>query len=99
MYRTHKNGELRLEHLGQEVTLSGWVQKTRNKGFMIWVDLRDRYGMTQLIFDEERTSSEMMEKAAQLGREFVIQATGKVIERVSKNPQLATGDIEILVTE
>ncbi len=66
---------------------------------MIWVDLRDRYGVTQLIFDEERTSSEMMEKAAQLGREFVIQVTGKVIERESKNPQLPTGDIEILVSE
>ena len=99
MYRSHTCGELRESHINQEVTLSGWVQKTRNKGFMIWVDLRDRYGVTQLIFDEERTSSEMMEKAAQLGREFVIQVTGKVIERESKNPQLPTGDIEILVTE
>jgi aspartyl-tRNA synthetase len=99
MYRSHTCGELRETQINKEVTLSGWVQKTRNKGFMIWVDLRDRYGVTQLIFDEERTSSEMMEKAAQLGREFVIQATGKVIERVSKNPQLATGDIEILVSE
>ena len=99
MYRSHTCGELREAHINEEVTLSGWVQKTRNKGFMIWVDLRDRYGMTQLIFDEERTSSEMMEKAAQLGREFVIQVTGKVIERESKNPQLPTGDIEILVSE
>ncbi|CAM4088757.1 aspartate--tRNA ligase [Gillisia hiemivivida] len=99
MYRSHTCGELRETHINNEVTLSGWVQKTRNKGFMIWVDLRDRYGMTQLIFDEERTSSEMMEKAAQLGREFVIQVTGKVIERESKNPQLPTGDIEILVAE
>ena len=99
MYRSHTCGELRASHINSEVTLSGWVQKTRNKGFMIWVDLRDRYGVTQLIFDEERTSSEMMEKAAQLGREFVIQVTGKVIERESKNPQLATGDIEILVSE
>ncbi|WP_034919810.1 aspartate--tRNA ligase [Gillisia sp. CAL575] len=99
MYRSHTCGELREAHINEEVTLSGWVQKTRNKGFMIWVDLRDRYGMTQLIFDEERTSSEMMEKAAQLGREFVIQVTGKVIERESKNPQLSTGDIEILVSE
>ncbi|RKS55798.1 aspartyl-tRNA synthetase [Gillisia mitskevichiae] len=99
MYRSHTCGELRADHINKEVALSGWVQKTRNKGFMIWVDLRDRYGMTQLIFDEERTSSEMMEKAAQLGREFVIQVTGKVIERESKNPQLATGDIEILVSE
>jgi len=99
MYRSHTCGEIREAHINEEVTLSGWVQKTRNKGFMIWVDLRDRYGMTQLIFDEERTSSEMMEKAAQLGREFVIQVTGKVIKRESKNPQLPTGDIEILVSE
>lgn len=99
MYRSHTCGELRESHINQEVTLSGWVQKTRNKGFMIWVDLRDRYGVTQLIFDEERTPSEMMEKAAHLGREFVIQVTGNVIERESKNPQLPTGDIEILVTE
>ncbi len=99
MYRSHTCGELRASHINEEVTLAGWVQKTRNKGFMIWVDLRDRYGVTQLIFDEERTPSEMMEKAAQLGREFVIQVTGKVIERESKNPQLPTGDIEILVTK
>ncbi|MDD3723073.1 MAG: aspartate--tRNA ligase [Lutibacter sp.] len=99
MYRTHKNGELRLEHIGQEVTLAGWVQKTRDKGFMIWVDLRDRYGITQLIFDEERTPKEMMEKAKMLGREFVIQVKGEVIERVSKNANIPTGDIEILVKE
>ncbi len=99
MYRTHKNGELRLEHLGQEVTLAGWVQKTRDKGFMIWVDLRDRYGITQLIFDEDRTPKEMMEKAKMLGREFVIQVKGEVIERVSKNANMPTGDIEILVKE
>ncbi|HEY9170010.1 MAG TPA: aspartate--tRNA ligase [Lutibacter sp.] len=99
MYRTHKNGELRLDNLGQEVTLAGWVQKTRDKGFMIWVDLRDRYGITQLIFDEERTPKEMMEKAKMLGREFVIQVKGEVIERVSKNVNMATGDIEILVKE
>ena len=99
MYRSHTCGEIREAHINEVVTLSGWVQKTRNKGFMIWVDLRDRYGVTQLIFDEERTSKEMMEKAAQLGREFVIQVTGKVIERESKNPQLPTGDIEILVSE
>ncbi len=99
MYRSHTCGELRSSHINEEVTLAGWVQKTRNKGFMIWVDLRDRYGVTQLIFDEERTPSEMMENAAQLGREFVIQVTGNVIERESKNPQLPTGDIEILVTK
>jgi len=99
MYRTHKNGELRIENIGQEVTLAGWVQKTRDKGFMIWVDLRDRYGITQLIFDEDRTPKEMMEKAKMLGREFVIQVKGEVIERVSKNANMPTGDIEILVKE
>jgi len=98
MYRTHTCGELRAEHIGQEVTMAGWVQKSRDKGFMIWVDLRDRYGITQLIFDEERTPKEMVEKAKDLGREFVIQVTGKVIERVSKNDQIPTGEIEILVS-
>ncbi len=98
MYRTHTCGELRASHIGQEVTLSGWVQKTRDKGFMVWVDLRDRYGITQLIFDEERTPKKMVSKARELGREFVIQITGKVIERESKNEQMLTGEIEILVT-
>lgn len=97
MYRTHTCGELRIEDNQKEVTLSGWVQKIRDKGFMIWVDLRDRYGVTQLIFDEERTPKEMMDKASRLGREFVIQATGEVIERESKNPNMPTGDVEILV--
>ncbi len=99
MYRTHNNGALRLQNKGETVTLSGWVQKTRNKGFMVWVDLRDRYGITQLIFDEERSSKEAMAMASELGREFVIQVTGTVIERESKNPNMATGDIEILVAE
>ena len=99
MYRSHTNGELRSSHINNEVTLAGWVQKVRDKGFMIWVDLRDRYGITQLIFDEERTSKEIMTKAKALGREFVIQVTGNVIERTSKNPNLPTGDIEILVSE
>src|SRR6056297_2810938 len=99
MYRSHNCGELKASHINKEVTLAGWVQKSRDKGFMVWVDLRDRYGITQLIFDEERTPAEMMKKASQLGREFVIQVTGKVIERESKNPNLPTGDIEILVSE
>ena len=99
MYRSHTNGELRLENVNQEITLSGWVQKVRDKGFMIWVDLRDRYGITQLIFDEERTPKEMMEKAKTLGREFVIQVKGTVIERESKNKNIPTGEIEILVSE
>ena len=99
MYRTHTCGELREIHIGQEVTLAGWVQKTRDKGFMIWVDLRDRYGITQLIFDEERTPKEIVEKAKTLGREFVIQVKGTVIERESKNPNIPTGSVEILVSE
>ncbi|TCP23870.1 aspartyl-tRNA synthetase [Tenacibaculum skagerrakense] len=99
MYRSHSCGELRASHINTEVTLAGWVQKSRDKGFMIWVDLRDRYGITQLIFDEERTSKDLMEKAKTLGREFVIQVKGTVIERASKNPNIATGDIEVLVSE
>ncbi|WP_369048455.1 aspartate--tRNA ligase [Tenacibaculum sp. UWU-22] len=99
MYRTHTCGELRASHINTEVTLVGWVQKSRDKGFMIWIDLRDRYGVTQLIFDEERTSKDLIEKAKTLGREFVIQIVGKVIERQSKNPNISTGDIEVLVTE
>jgi aspartyl-tRNA synthetase len=81
------------------VTLSGWVQKSRNKGFIIWVDLRDRYGLTQLVFDEERTPKAVFEKAQTLGREFVIQIQGTVIERESKNPNLSTGTIEVLVKD
>lgn len=99
MYRTHTNGELRLTHVNQIVTLSGWVQKVRDKGFMMWIDVRDRYGITQLLLDENRTSKELMEKARQLGREFVVQVTGNVIEREAKNKNIPTGDIEILVTE
>ncbi|TPN86180.1 aspartate--tRNA ligase [Aquimarina algicola] len=99
MYRSHSCGELRPSDINKEVTLSGWVQKIRNKGFMIWVDLRDRYGITQLIFDEERTPVAVVEKAKTLGREFVIQIKGTVIERESKNKNIPTGDIEILVTD
>ena len=97
MFRTHNNGELSLKNLNETVTLAGWVQTIRDKGFMIWVDLRDRYGITQLVFDEERTSKDLLEKAKNLGREFVIQVEGKVIERASKNPKIPTGEIEILV--
>ena len=97
MFRTHTNGELSLKNLNETVTLACWVQTIRDKGFMIWVDLRDRYGITQLVFDEERTSKDLLEKAKNLGREFVIQVEGKVIERASKNPKIPTGEIEILV--
>ncbi|MBT8262122.1 MAG: aspartate--tRNA ligase [Bacteroidia bacterium] len=99
MYRTHTNGQLRADDINKEVTLAGWVQKTRDKGFMIWVDLRDRYGITQLIFDEDRSPKPIMEAASALGREFVVQVTGTVIERESKNPNIPTGEIEILVKE
>ena len=99
MYRTHNCGELRLKNLSKEVTLSGWVQKTRNKGFLLWIDLRDRYGISQLIFDEQRTSKELFQKAKDIGREFVIQVKGTVIERASKNPNINTGEIEVLVSE
>ncbi|MDR2281641.1 MAG: aspartate--tRNA ligase [Sphingobacterium sp.] len=99
MYRSHNCGELRVADVNKEITLSGWVQKSRDKGFMIWVDLRDRYGITQLIFDEVRTSTEVMKLAKSLSREYVIQVKGTVIERESKNANLATGEIEVLVTE
>lgn len=99
MYRSHSCGELNLSHQNTTVTLAGWVQKTRDKGFMIWVDLRDRYGVTQLIFDTERTEKSMYDLAKTLGREFVIQVTGTVIERESKNLQMPTGEIEILVSK
>ncbi len=99
MYRSHSCGQLRASDINKEVTLAGWVQKTRDKGFMIWVDLRDRYGITQLIFDEERTPAAVVEKAKTLGREFVIQIKGTVIERESKNKNIPTGAIEILVSE
>ena len=97
MFRTHTNGELSLKNLNEEVTLSGWVQTIRDKGFMIWIDLRDRYGITQLVFDQDRSTAELMGDAKKLGREFVIQVKGKVIERASKNPKIPTGEIEILV--
>ena len=99
MYRSHNCGELNASHINTEVTLAGWVQKSRDKGFMNWVDLRDRYGVTQLIFDESRSQKDVFELAKTLGREFVIQAKGTVIEREAKNANMATGDIEILVTE
>ena len=99
MYRSHHCGELNASHINTEVTLAGWVQKSRDKGFMNWVDLRDRYGITQLIFDEGRSEKSVFELAKTLGREFVIQVKGTVIEREAKNKNMATGEIEILVTQ
>jgi aspartyl-tRNA synthetase len=99
MYRSHNCGELSALNVNTEVTLAGWVQKSRDKGFMNWVDLRDRYGITQLVFDEGRTDKAVFELAKTLGREFVIQVKGTVIEREAKNKNLPTGDIEIFVTE
>ncbi|WP_281636555.1 aspartate--tRNA ligase [Flavobacterium marginilacus] len=99
MYRSHTCGELNASHINTEVTLAGWVQKSRDKGFMNWVDLRDRYGITQLIFDESRTVKEVFEAAKTLGREYVIQVRGTVIEREAKNKNIPTGEIEILVSE
>lgn len=97
MLRSHTCGDLKAADIGTAVVLSGWVQKVRDKGFMIWIDLRDRYGITQLIFDAERTPKDIFETAKTLGREFVIQVHGTVIERESKNSHISTGDIEVLV--
>jgi len=98
MYRSHTNGQLRIEDVNKEATLCGWVQKSRDLGGMTFVDLRDRYGITQLVFNEE-SNSELCEQARKLGREFVVKITGKVTERSSKNKNIPTGEIEIEVTE
>lgn len=99
MYRTHTCGELRASHIDQQIVLSGWIAKLRDKGFVVWIDLRDRYGITQLVFDEERTPKDLLEQARSLGRETVLRIKGKVIERASKNPNIPTGTIEVLVHE
>jgi aspartyl-tRNA synthetase len=99
MLRTHNNGELRLAHVNQTVTLCGWVQRSRDKGGMIWIDLRDRYGVTQLMLEEGKTPKEILDLSRTFGREFVISATGLVVERLSKNDKMPTGDIEIKITE
>ncbi|MBO4772109.1 MAG: aspartate--tRNA ligase, partial [Bacteroidales bacterium] len=98
MYRTNNCGELRISDAGKEVTLAGWVQRVRNLGAMTFVDLRDRYGITQLYFNVD-TNKDLCEAARKLGREYVVQAIGTVTERTSKNPDLPTGDIEITVTK
>jgi len=97
MYRTHTCGELRKEHVGTHVILAGWAQKSRDKGGRLWIDLRDRYGLTQLMFGEEVTERNVLETSREVGREFVLQVEGEVIERESKNPNMSTGAIEIHV--
>lgn len=98
MYRTHTCGELRISDVTKTVTLSGWVQKSRELGGMTFVDIRDRYGITQLVFDENQNAT-LCEEAKKLGREYVIQIEGTVVERSSKNPKMDTGDIEIIVSK
>ncbi|MCQ2118746.1 MAG: OB-fold nucleic acid binding domain-containing protein, partial [Bacteroidales bacterium] len=97
MYRTHTCGQLRIENVGQKVTLVGWVQKSRKLGGMTFIDIRDRYGITQLVIEADAEAS-LLETATSLGREYVIQATGEVVERQSKNAKMPTGDIEIRVS-
>ena len=94
MYRTHTCGELRLENAGQKVTLAGWVQRVRKMGGMSFIDLRDRYGITQIVIDES-ASAELNAQVEKLGREYVIQVSGTVLERQSKNSRIDTGDIEV----
>lgn len=97
MLRTHTCGELRLPNVGTSVRLCGWVQRVRNKGGMVWIDLRDKYGLTQLMFDESKTDAAVMTLAKEVGREFVLLGEGKVIERHSKNDKIPTGEVEIAV--
>jgi len=99
MLRTHTCGELRIENVNQLVTLTGWVQRVRDKGSLLWVDLRDRYGITQLFLEEGKTSAELIQTARSCGREFVIRASGTVVERQSKNSKMSTGDVEIRVEQ
>jgi len=99
MLRTHTAGELRTTHIGQTVTLCGWVQTIRDKGALLWIDLRDRYGVTQLFIEESKTDKNILDTARSLGREFVISATGVVHERQSKNDKIPTGEIEIYISK
>lgn len=98
MYRTNTCGELRLADAGKSVTLAGWVQRVRRMGGMTFVDLRDRYGITQIVFDND-TDASLCDVASHLGREYVVEVKGRVAERTSKNPHLPTGDIEIIASE
>jgi aspartyl-tRNA synthetase len=99
MLRTHTCGELRISHVGQQVTVAGWVQRLRDKGSILWIDLRDRYGITQLFFEEGSTPAALMESAKKVGREYVVQVKGTVTTRLAKNDKMPTGEIEIKVTE
>lgn len=99
MLRTHTCGELRVDNNGESVVLCGWAQKVRDKGGMVWIDLRDRYGITQLVFEEGKTNTDLLEKSKTVGREFVLQAEGIVVERYAKNEKIATGEVEIEVSK
>ena len=99
MYRSHNCGELRIEHVGQDVKLSGWVHKIRDKGSLLWIDLRDRYGITQIIIDINESSKDLVNQVKKIGREYVVSVKGIVEERQSKNPNIKTGDIEISLSE
>ena len=99
MLRTHTCGELKLADTNKQVTLAGWVQRTRDKGSVLWLDMRDRYGITQLIFEEGKTEVAVLEAARKVGREFVIQVEGLVVERLSKNDKIATGEVEVRVSK
>ena len=98
MLRTHTNGELRISDINKQVTLTGWVQRLRDKGSLLWIDLRDRYGITQLFLEEGKTDALPLQIARQLGREYVVKVNGIVVERLSKNDKIPTGDIEIKVS-
>src|SRR6478736_9586665 len=97
MLRTHTCGELRLTDVNKQVTLTGWVQRLRDKGSLLWIDLRDRYGITQLFLEEGKSDAAQLTVARSLGREYVVKVTGTVAERLSKNDKMPTGDIELKV--
>ena len=97
MYRSHHCGELRSAHAGTTVQLSGWTARTRDKGFVLWIDIRDRFGITQLVLDEKRTSKDLLEKARGIGRETVIQISGTVLEREAKNPNIPTNCYTVIL--
>src|SRR5579872_4629722 len=98
MLRTHTCGELRLSDVNKQITLTGWVQRIRDKGSLLWIDLRDRYGITQLFLEDGKSDKALVEAARHLGREFVIKVEGLVAERHSKNPAIPTGEIEIKIS-